>query len=265
MCRCIDSILAQPLPFEYEIIISDDASSDGTWELAQEYAESYPQIQAIQCNTDDYHPMNRCQRCGWNQCNAYNHSRGKYFAHIDADDFFREGTEELKKQVELLEAHPECSCCMADNYWKIEREEQSSAMLDHPHSIETGGVLSSEDYIANYGKIDHAFVYRKYSHENPAELYGGYYDDTLITDYHIQFGDIVCLNDAGYVYVQSKQSIWNEVIIKGDHLVLGCSTLYVPSIVSRWRKAIYRSNRHRAQVLAVVQWVMSNNRLEEGN
>ena len=37
--RCIESVLQQNLPFEHELIISDDASTDGTWELAQEYAE----------------------------------------------------------------------------------------------------------------------------------------------------------------------------------------------------------------------------------
>ena len=28
--RCIDSILAQKIPFEYEVLISDDASNDGS-------------------------------------------------------------------------------------------------------------------------------------------------------------------------------------------------------------------------------------------
>ena len=263
--RCVNSVLSQNLPFEYEIVISDDWSTDGTWEIAKSLEKKHTVVKAIQCNTDEFNPVNRCQRCGWNQCNAYRNSTGKYFAHIDADDFFCEGTEVLRKQVELLESHPECSCCMANNYRMDEGEETTNALLDNPHSYDNGYILPSEDYIANYWKVDHAFVYRRCAHEDPTLLFGGYYDDTLITDYHVQFGDIVCLNDAGYVYVQRKQSIWNEVVAKGDHLVLGCSALYVPSLISHWRKTIDRSIRHRGQVLSVVVWIMSNNRMEKGN
>lgn len=264
MCRCIDSILAQPLPFEYEIIISDDASTDGTWEVAQEYAKCYPQIQAIQCNTDDYHPVNRCQRCGWNQCNAYRHSSGKYFAHVDADDFFCEGTEVLRKQVELLESLPDCSCCMANNYRLGDGEEAANAWLDNPHSFENGYIMSSEDYIANYWKIDHAFVYRRYVHEDPTVLFGGYYDDTLITDYHVQFGDIVCLDDAGYVYVQYKDSIWNEVMASKDSVDL-CSIIIIPALIPIWKDLFYGTRNQLCQLLGVVKMLLLGHKLQEGN
>lgn len=264
MCRCIDSILAQPLPFEYEIIISDDASTDGTWEVAQEYAKCYPQIRAIQCNTDDYHPVNRCQRCGWNQCNAYRHSCGKYFAHVDADDFFCEGTEVLMKQVDLLESHPRCSCCMANSFRLGEGEEATDALLDNPHAYDNGYVLSSEDYIANYWKIDHAFVYRRYVHEDPTVLFGGYYDDTLITDYHVQFGDIVCLDDAGYVYVQYKDSIWNEVMASKDSVAL-CSIIIIPALIPIWKDLFYGTRNQLCQLLGVVKMLLLGHKLQEGN
>ena len=40
--RCVESILAQQIPFAYELILSDDRSQDGTFELAQEYQANYP-------------------------------------------------------------------------------------------------------------------------------------------------------------------------------------------------------------------------------
>ena len=262
--RCVNSVISQSLPFEYEVVISDDYSTDGTWEIAQSLSERYAQVKAVQCNTDDYHPVNRCQRCGWNQCNAYRNSSGKYFAHIDADDFFCEGTEVLRKEVELLESHPGCSCCMANNYRLGEGEEATNASLDNPHSYDNGYVLSSEDYIANYWKIDHAFVYRRYAHEDPTLLFGGYYDDTLITDYHVQFGNIVCLNDAGYVYVQCKDSIWNEVVSSKDSEAL-CSFIIIPALIPFWKELFYGSRNLLCQLLGVAKLLLIGHKLQEGN
>lgn len=65
--RCLDSILAQLIPFEHEIIVSDDASNDGTWELAQEYASQYPQIRAYSCDASNFNPITPSDRAGWNR------------------------------------------------------------------------------------------------------------------------------------------------------------------------------------------------------
>lgn len=111
--RCIESVLAQQIPFVYELILSDDRSTDGTFELAQEYEQKYPKIiKASQCNSDECNPANNSQRSGWNRCNGYKLATGKYIAHVDADDYFREGSHIYQRQVEMLEKHPECSLCM---------------------------------------------------------------------------------------------------------------------------------------------------------
>jgi glycosyltransferase involved in cell wall biosynthesis len=104
------------LPFEHEIIISDDNSIDGTWEVAQNYASRYNQIRAYSCNTTKYHPITPSDRCGWNKCNAYQYATGKYIAHVDGDDFFLNGKDIYKKQVELLEQNPSCSYDTTNKY-----------------------------------------------------------------------------------------------------------------------------------------------------
>jgi len=75
--RYLDSFLAQSIPFEHEIIVSDDASNDGTWELAQEYASKYPQIRAYSCDAGKFNPITPSDRAGWNKCNGYQHATGK--------------------------------------------------------------------------------------------------------------------------------------------------------------------------------------------
>jgi glycosyltransferase involved in cell wall biosynthesis len=253
-----------PLSFEHEIIISDDASTDGTWELAQEYASKVPEISAYQCNTDDYNPSIRSERSGWNRCNAYKHATGKYIAHVDGDDFFLDGSDIYKKQIELLELHPECSCCMANDFDLNDGDSLSSAMIRHKERFETGYVLASKEYISKYFRESHVFVYRRNPSINPATLYGGYYVDTIITDHHLQFGDIVCLDDAGYVYVQYKSSIWTEMTSSSEYLAFK-HVLYIPLLIPSWKMVFYSSQNHLKQLLRVVWLARSGYTLSEDN
>ena len=262
--RCVNSVLVQSLPFKYEIVISDDNSTDETWEIAKRLSDLHPQIKAIQCNTDDFSPVNRCQRCGYNQCNAYRVSSGKYFAHIDADDYFVQGTEVLKKQVELLELNPSCACCMANYYLLNDGEDVSDVVLACPNTFQTGQILPAEEYIAKHWRSDHSFVYRRNIEEDPTKLFGGYYDDTLITDYHLQFGNIVCLEDAGYVYVQYEQSIWHEVIASKDDKLM-CHIMYIPYLLPKWAKVYFYSRKHALQLLIAAKIIYLGHWLQKEN
>ena len=262
--RCLDSILTMPLPFEHEIIISDDASNDGTWELAQDYASRYTEISAYQCNTDDYNPKIKSERSGWNRCNAYKHATGKYIAHIDGDDFFINGSDVYKRQVELLEQHPECSCCMANDLDLTDGEDLSSVTVRHKEKFETGDVLSSKEYISKYFRESHVFVYRRNLKVDPVALYGGYYVDTLITDHHLQFGDIVCLDDAGYVYVHYKSSIWTKMTGSYDYMAFS-HILYIPMLIPKWKPVFYSSQYHLKILLNVIWLARSGYSLSEDN
>ena len=42
--RCLDSMVNQKTDFRYEIIIHDDASTDGTPDIVREYAQRYPDL-----------------------------------------------------------------------------------------------------------------------------------------------------------------------------------------------------------------------------
>lgn len=212
--RCIESVLQQDLPFEHEIIISDDASTDGTWELAQEYASSYPKIHAFSCNSNDCHPLLTFERSGYNRSNAYLHSHGKYFCHIDADDFYRPGTDCLKRMVELLESHKECSICMQNDCGIMEGCSLDSGWHVHkPHTFKSGQVISAEEYFGNnIFSNNGAMMMRRNNNINPATVYHKWYDDTIITSHHLQFGSIVTLDQADWIYVHTQNSATNSLL-----------------------------------------------------
>lgn len=254
--RCVDSIIAQNIPFEYEVLISDDASSDGSFELARTYAERYPQVHAYVCNTDNYNPSNKSSRSGWNRCNALKHARGKYIAHIDGDDFLLPDSHIYEKQVRMLEKHPDCSCCMANDYTLVYGEDISTLRIRHAEVFKTGDLLKNEDYIKNYFRESHCFVYRRNTDVNPVDLLGGYYVDNCITAFYLQFGDVVCLQDAGYVYVQYKTSVWHDYEKSNDYKILGCPALFNSFLIPKWKPVYWSSPNYLSMMRVVVESAM---------
>lgn len=218
--RCVESILVQDLPFEHEIVISDDASSDGTWELAMEYSLTIPSVKVFQCDSNDCQPANTSERSGFNRSNAYAHSTGKYFCHIDADDYYR-GSDCLRLQVELLENHQDCSICMQNDWVVVDGKPLDSGCSTHnEHQFETGRVVSPREYLTNDWFINNgSMMMRRNRAVNPAALYGKWYVDSIITEHHLQFGSIVCLDRADWVYVQYPKSI-TSAMTQNDQAIL---------------------------------------------
>ncbi len=259
--RCIDSVLAQQIPFEYEVLISDDASTDGSFELAQEYERLYCQVHAYSCNSDDFNPSNKSFRSGINRCNALKHANGKYIAHIDGDDFLLKNSRIYEKQVNLLEQFPDCSCCMANDYEMVDGEDESTIRIRHQETFDTGHVLKKEDYIRNYFRESPCFVYRRNSLVDPAKVLDGFYADNCITTFYLQFGDIVCLKDAGYVYVQYEQSIWHDYLNTNDHIVLSCPALFCAGLMPIWKPVYWSNPRDLAKIKDVVSSALKGVRM----
>jgi len=105
--QALDSFLRQKTTFGFEIIVHDDASTDGTTEIVKEYASRYP---------DKVIPMyeeeNQWKKTGMKPVFAMmtDISKGKYIAYCEGDDFWQDDYK-LQKQIDALESHPEASMC----------------------------------------------------------------------------------------------------------------------------------------------------------
>lgn len=106
--KAIDSMLMQQTSFTTEIIIHDDASTDGTDQIIKQYAELHPnQITAFFESNNQY-------TSGYNGRMAltflYPHAKGKYIAYCEGDDYWTDPLK-LQKQVDFMESHPDYSVC----------------------------------------------------------------------------------------------------------------------------------------------------------
>jgi glycosyltransferase involved in cell wall biosynthesis len=101
--QTLDSILSQQTDFPIEILVADDASSDGTPKIVAEYANRYPQI---------VRPLLRKKNLGAvpNLLDAFTHARGRYVAMCEGDDYWTDNTK-LQQQVNLMEANPDMALC----------------------------------------------------------------------------------------------------------------------------------------------------------
>ncbi|WP_234736019.1 glycosyltransferase family 2 protein [Tellurirhabdus bombi] len=105
IAEAIESALNQETTFPYEIIVADDCSTDGAREVIEAYQKKYPdKIRAI------LHEKNLGGAGKFNAISAIEASRGQYIATTDGDDYFT-SPHKLQKQVEFMDAHPECSTC----------------------------------------------------------------------------------------------------------------------------------------------------------
>lgn len=94
----IESVLAQDYP-NVEIVVADDASTDGTAEVLAEYARRHPERIRVIVQPHNVGITANCNA-------ALGMARGEYIAFLGSDDLMLAG--KLRAQVEQMEADPSC-------------------------------------------------------------------------------------------------------------------------------------------------------------
>ena len=122
--QAIDSVLAQRVDFDYELIIGEDRSTDRTREIVLEYAARWP---------DRIRPILRDVNLGMNRNfkETLLQARGRFIALLDSDDYWT-SPDKLQRQMNFLRLHPECSICFHNTLVVYEHGDQPP----HPFHME---------------------------------------------------------------------------------------------------------------------------------
>lgn len=135
----LESLVSQEADFPYEIIVADDASSDSTRDIIEEYHIKYPGLIV---------PILREVNVGIgiNYYDALQHVRGRFLAICDGDDCWIDRLK-LKKQVDFLMCNHEYNLCC------------SSCIK---HQVETGEdfLYNPEDYIKSAIAIKEYYTFK---------------------------------------------------------------------------------------------------------
>lgn len=99
----LDGFLAQRVDFPMEVIVADDASTDATPRIIQDYADRHPNL---------FRPILRSRNVGLNAnlTGALSAARGEYIALCEGDDYWVDPLK-LTKQVALLDEDPDTTVC----------------------------------------------------------------------------------------------------------------------------------------------------------
>jgi glycosyltransferase involved in cell wall biosynthesis len=104
--KCIESVVNQEFDYDFEILIGDDCSVDGTKDICIEYQKMYPQkIKLI------FQEKNGGVVNNWLSC--VKNTKGRYFASCAGDDFWH-NSKKIKLQFEYMELNANCGLIYTD-------------------------------------------------------------------------------------------------------------------------------------------------------
>lgn len=126
--QAIEGVLMQKTTFSFELVIGEDCSTDRTREVVEGYAARFRgAIRAY------YNKSNR--GLSENFAELLNNCEGQYIAICEGDDFWTDPYK-LQKQMEFLEANPDCVICSHNCSRLYETDRRLSQEFKHTKNLQ---------------------------------------------------------------------------------------------------------------------------------
>lgn len=155
--EAMESCLSQETSFPFELIVCDDASTDGTTEIVSQYAEKHDNLVFLP------QPVNG--RGAHNFMDGLRQVRSKYIAFCEGDDYWI-SPHKLEKQVQFLEENPDFSVSCHKVELKFENrpgdEKKQYIYKDCSADDERirQGIFYADEAVANYYFQTSSYVFR---------------------------------------------------------------------------------------------------------
>lgn len=199
IAQAIESVLLQKTKFDFEIVIGDDCSTDGTKSIIESYELKYPQV---------IHPVYHTINVGAKR-NAYEFTlprcQGKYIACLEGDDYWTDPYK-LQKQVDFLEENSGIVLCFSNTDIFSEKKKMLSKWpvrlydrLYYPEEILTDLVIPTCSAV--FRNLTFEVLVRRIT--NPDYLFGDMILWLTLADY----GKLYCINQSMSVYRKNESSM----------------------------------------------------------
>ncbi|TGY67494.1 glycosyltransferase [Phocaeicola sartorii] len=246
--QCLEGFVMQQTDFCFEVIVHDDASTDGTANIIREYEQKYPDI-----IKPIYEKENQYSKHDDSLIRIINeHTRGKYIAFCEGDDYWIDSLK-LQKQVDFLEEHHDYGAVYTD----FEGYEQETGnrksmnivpkdgwryneMLCRKLNIWTLTTMVRREFIMNYYDIQEQDIFR---------------GDIMLFLYITSKAKVKCIHEKTAVYriLKNSASHFTDKLQSIRFNYLGANTMLyylkngpkVPKSVELYALHLHGNNRIR--------------------
>lgn len=195
--QAFESFLLQETAFPIEVLVHDDASTDGSEEIIKEYARRYPKVFKV-----DIEKENQFKKGDLEFVNkVFREARGKYIALCEGDDYWTDSSK-LQRQVDFLENNPGHALVFHPVRVVFESAPREDKIFPSTKSGFTLKRLLQGNFIQT-----NSVMYRRQNYDKLAAdvLPGDWYAHL----YHAQFGKIGFIDRTMSVYRRHKGSAWD--------------------------------------------------------
>lgn len=228
MAEAIESVVSQTLP-SWELVLVDDGSSDGSRDIALDYATRDPdRIRLFE------HPERRNLGTGPSRNAGMRMARGRYLAFLDADDVYE--PERLARTVSLLEADPDLGVVLnSELYWRSWQGAGSAAgrLTTLPDEIVSPSAVPGEVFpppllmagtLATPGAVMPAICSITFRRQSVIDLGGipesfdSQYEDQALIVKLLMNCSCVVVEDCLVRYRQHAESLTHRAMAAGEYL-----------------------------------------------
>lgn len=203
----IESVVTQEMPCDWELLIGDDGSTDGTVEKIKVWIDKYPEhikLFQIPRDSDSTKVGSRASR---NRALLLEQASGDYLNYLDGDDCWL-GTTKLKSQFIQLEdpANADCSCCAHNTEAFVIPEDRRYLLTNETIPNQK---YAFEEYWRHYYFHTNTLLFRKECKEKLLDpLWRDSLNDNNITFLVLQYGKVLYLKDVWALYNMTGNGLW---------------------------------------------------------
>ncbi len=151
--KALEGFLMQETNFAFEVLIHDDASTDGTEDIIRRFQKAHPNIIKPLYEETNQWLKGRKGSATFN----FPRARGKYIALCEGDDYWTDPFK-LQKQVDFLEENKS----FVGTFHEVQLKRENKGEFDGTYSNLSNDVFSTEDFFGRHIVATCSLVFRRF-------------------------------------------------------------------------------------------------------
>ena len=241
--EAVSSVLKQKCTFDFDVVIGDDGSDDGTWELLNEKYLHLQNVKLIRVDRNNKTDNVSATRASRLRLELLKHVKGEYFCFLDGDDFFSD-IDKFQKQVDVLDKkeHEKYVVCASNMAIYCDKKGEQSVKPIYAFGLQPGEIDKFYCWERVFFSANACVFRASLISKLPVELLDYVYNDHMIFLSAIVYGGIYYIPDVTMYYRQVMQgSIWTS----GNELVGTIRNVMAIDIGDRIYPDLKKANHYR--------------------